>query len=128
MSSEPRREGAHYPNLHLGKLFLWQWEEVHWLCFSFKPRELMLQLPSANNRICCDINTHLFSLKVKTYEVIFCKCHCHVQLQLNSFKQSLIFLAQCDICISTHKKNGEPDRGLICSVTSPRRHIEQKNV
>ncbi len=42
--SEPGREGAHYPNLYLGKFFLWRWEEVHRLCLTFIPQ---LRLQSA---------------------------------------------------------------------------------
>lgn len=44
VSSEPGRKGAHYPNLHLGKIFLWWWEEVHRLCLSCNPQELSRHL------------------------------------------------------------------------------------
>lgn len=37
VSSEPRREGAHHPDLHLEQLLLRQWEKVHRLCLSFEP-------------------------------------------------------------------------------------------
>ena len=42
VSSQPGRKDTYHPNLHLGQNYLWEREEVHRLCLSFKP----LKLPS----------------------------------------------------------------------------------